>query len=340
MLLIVVILTSVGCSKSEEDVVAKVDDEIITREQLDKRLSIALASSGLNLDDPQMAGFKDFYELQVLQLMIDELLIVKNAKSLGLKVNSGDVTKEINNLKAQFNSEKEFENYFNNQLKMSKKDIEKSVEVQLLTLALFEEITKDITDTEIDIQQYYEDNKDEFYQEEMVRARHILVETEEEAKEIIKQIQEGQDMAQLAKLKSIDPSAQYNEGDLDYFGRGDMVEPFEKAAFALEVGELTETPVQTIYGYHVIRVEDKLEARQKTFEEVKDELRERFIFQEKNEAFYNYVNELRANAQIENKLEEKIKEEMEKAAQDQEKQNSEGEQNEDQQVESDKSKEE
>ena len=72
-------------------------------------------------------------------------------------------------------------------------------------------------------------------------------------------------MAELAVLKSTDPSAKVNEGDLGYFTRGRMVEPFEEAAFAMEIGEVSTEPVETIHGFHVIQVEDKKEAKQLTF---------------------------------------------------------------------------
>lgn len=88
-----------------------------------------------------------------------------------------------------------------------------------------------------------------------VRASHILVKTEEEAKNLYNEIKNGKSFAQIAEEKSLCPSGQ-NGGDLGFFGKGMMVKPFEDAAFSLEVGELSE-PVETQFGWHLIQVTEK-----------------------------------------------------------------------------------
>lgn len=101
-----------------------------------------------------------------------------------------------------------------------------------------------------------------------VRARHILVKTEDEAKKLLKRIADGADFAELAKKESKGPSAA-NGGDLGYFTQGRMVKPFADAAFALKVGEVSE-PVKTEFGWHVIKVEDRRQRQAPKFEDVKD----------------------------------------------------------------------
>ncbi len=103
-----------------------------------------------------------------------------------------------------------------------------------------------------------------------VRARHILVKTEQEAKDLVKQLKAGADFIELAKKNSTGPSADAG-GDLGYFSRGQMVKPFEDAAFALKPGEVSG-PVQTEFGWHVIKVEDKRNHPVPPFDEVKDQL--------------------------------------------------------------------
>lgn len=88
-----------------------------------------------------------------------------------------------------------------------------------------------------------------------VRASHILVKTEEEAKNLYNEISNGGDFAVIAQEKSLCPSGQ-NGGDLGFFGKGMMVKPFEDAAFSLNIGELSE-PVETQFGWHLIKVTDK-----------------------------------------------------------------------------------
>ena len=103
--------------------------------------------------------------------------------------------------------------------------------------------------------------------EEEIHARHILVTSEDEAKAVAERLQKGEDFATVAKEVSKDPSAE--GGDLGFFGRGQMLKPFEDAAFALEVGQVS-APVQTQFGWHIIKVEEKREKPLPTFDEVKD----------------------------------------------------------------------
>lgn len=109
--------------------------------------------------------------------------------------------------------------------------------------------------------------------QEEVHARHILVKTEDEAKDVIKQLDAGKDFAELAKEKSTDPN-KADGGDLGYFTKGRMVKEFEDAAFALDKGAYTKTPVKTDFGYHVILVEDKRDAAPPAYDQVKDQVRQ------------------------------------------------------------------
>lgn len=113
---------------------------------------------------------------------------------------------------------------------------------------------------------------------EEVKARHILVAEKQTAEEIIKQLDEGGDFVALAKEKSTGPSGP-NGGDLGYFGRGAMVPTFETAAFALEAGQYSKTPVQTQFGWHIILLEDKRTAAPPSFDELAPQLRQNLISQ-------------------------------------------------------------
>jgi peptidyl-prolyl cis-trans isomerase C len=119
-----------------------------------------------------------------------------------------------------------------------------------------------------------------------IRARHILVKTAEEAQQIIKQLDGGASFEDLAKAKSSDGSAAQG-GDLGFFGTGQMVPEFEKAAMALEVGAYTKTPVQTQFGFHVVKVEEKRAKQPPEFEKVKAQVKN-VVLQE------NYVKRVKA----------------------------------------------
>lgn len=112
--------------------------------------------------------------------------------------------------------------------------------------------------------------------EEEVHARHILVGSEDEAKKIIAQLKGGADFAQLAKEHSTDPGAGQG-GDLGWFKKGDMLPDFSAAAFALQPGQFTQTPVHTQYGWHVIKVEGRRQAPPPTFDQAREQLRQDMI---------------------------------------------------------------
>lgn len=127
-----------------------------------------------------------------------------------------------------------------------------------------------------------------------VKARHILVKTKEEAEAIVKQLDEGADFEKLANEHTTDPSGKTSGGDLGYFGPGQMVPEFEKAAFALEVGGYTKTPVQSQFGWHVIKVEDKRAQQPPAYDTVKDQFRN-MVFRDK---YFALVDELRKNGKV------------------------------------------
>jgi peptidyl-prolyl cis-trans isomerase C len=117
----------------------------------------------------------------------------------------------------------------------------------------------------------YDDKVKMLPQEEEVQARHILVASEDKAKELAENIGKGGDFAQLAKENSTDPGSKDTGGMLGYFSKGQMVPEFEKAAFELKTGELSK-PVKSQFGWHIIKVEDRRQKKPPTFEEVKDRL--------------------------------------------------------------------
>jgi peptidyl-prolyl cis-trans isomerase C len=115
--------------------------------------------------------------------------------------------------------------------------------------------------------------------QEEVQARHILVKTEDEAKAVVVALDGGKDFAELAKEKSTDPSKSQG-GDLGYFKKGQMVPEFEAAAFALEKGQYTKTPVKSQFGFHVIKLEDKRTAAPPPLEQVNTQVRQ-LVMQDK-----------------------------------------------------------
>lgn len=117
-----------------------------------------------------------------------------------------------------------------------------------------------------------------FQGQEEVRARHILVATEDEAKAVKAELEGGKDFAELAKEKSTDPSAQQNSGDLGFFGKGMMVKPFEEAAFSMDVGAISD-PIKSDFGWHIIKLEEKRMSQPPTLEQIAPQLQQQVMFQ-------------------------------------------------------------
>lgn len=127
-----------------------------------------------------------------------------------------------------------------------------------------------------------------------VKARHILVKTKEEAEAIIKRLDAGESFEDIAKEVSTDPGSGANGGDLGWFGPGQMVPEFEQAAFALEVGAHSKEPVQSQFGWHIIKVEDKRQQQPPAYEQVKEQFRSLVL----REKYFALVEALRAKAAV------------------------------------------
>jgi peptidyl-prolyl cis-trans isomerase C len=148
-----------------------------------------------------------------------------------------------------------------------------SIRIQLLTSEYVrKKVEAAITDA--DLKARYDKEMAAYTAPEEVKASHILVETKEQADEVMKELAAGKAFADIAKEKSIDPGSKENGGDLGYFQRGQMVPEFELAAFALEKGAVTKEPVQTQFGFHIIKQEDKRAGEKPAFDAVKDQVRE------------------------------------------------------------------
>lgn len=146
--------------------------------------------------------------------------------------------------------------------------------------------------TEAEAKKIYDEKIGQVKPEQEVHARHILVETEAEANDVAERLKKGEDFATLAKEKSKDPGAE--GGDLGFFTRGQMVKPFEEAAFALDVGQISD-PVQSPFGWHVIKVEEKRDQPLPTFDQVKDGIIAQLVQLKAQEV----VSDLRKAAKIE-----------------------------------------
>jgi peptidyl-prolyl cis-trans isomerase C len=164
---------------------------------------------------------------------------------------------------------------------------------KLLMAALLQQESKAAA-TEEEMRKVYDEAVKQTSAEEEVRARHILVETEDEAKAVVEQLKGGADFATLAKEKSKDPGSAPNGGELDFMAKSELVPEFADVAFKMYPGQ-TSNPVKTQFGWHVIKLEEKRTRQAPSFEQLKDRI-EAFVMRK---AQSELVTQLRQNAKIE-----------------------------------------
>jgi peptidyl-prolyl cis-trans isomerase C len=273
---------------------------------------------------------------RVLDQMVDDRLLVQEAKKKNIHVSQLEVDDGVKKVRTRFSTEAEF----NDELKkenMNNDDFRKHIQEQLATIKLIDQEVKAKTPPPSDdeIKTLF-DTLDAIVNDkpipgshtaseleelkalakavqrrfgERARARHILVRvsptaSKDEKDAAMKKIKEaqahlkkGEDFADVAKKYSDDPGSKDRGGDLGYFSRGDMVPAFDKAAFSLDVGQTSDI-VTTDFGYHIIQVQEKKAAGKMSLDEIKDDLRE-YLFQQRGaKRFESYVKDLRSKADI------------------------------------------
>lgn len=156
-----------------------------------------------------------------------------------------------------------------------------------------EKVFAGVNVTESEAKEYYDAHKEEFVSGETVNASHILVDSEEKAKAIYEEIISGaKSFEDAAKEYSSCPSKE-NGGSLGDFGRGQMVPEFDTAVFEMEVGAITETPVKTQFGYHLIKLNSKDDSKETPYEEIKDELKAALLNEKRRKAYDSKINQLK-----------------------------------------------
>lgn len=169
----------------------------------------------------------------------------------------------------------------------------KRIEENMLKQFAINKVLASVKLTDEEIANFYEANKERFVKPESASAKHILVDTEEKATELLNKINNNEvSFEEAAREHSSCPSKDA-DGDLGTFPRGQMVPEFEEAVFTMDKGEV-RGPVQTQFGYHLIKLEDKNEGGQSELEEVKNDIAKSLMYQKQNEVYSSRVNDLKS----------------------------------------------
>jgi len=256
-------LLVIGCGKKDDSkIVAEIDGEKITLSEFNRELD--KIPMELKMFVATQMGKRNY-----LERLIMKRLLIKEAK------------------KENIEKEKEFQERLS--------EIKDQLLIEML---LKKKLVQDVKIDEGEIKKYYEAHKEEFKKPEEINTRHILLKTEEEAKQVQERLTKGEDFIELAKRYSIDPSAKTTGGEIGFHPRGSLVPEYEEEAFKLKrVGQVSGI-VKTRFGYHIIRLEGVKPPSYATYEEVKELIRQKLIQEKQGQLLENYINELKKNAKI------------------------------------------
>jgi peptidyl-prolyl cis-trans isomerase C len=290
-IIFIMILAATGCtSLGGNKWVVKVNDTAISLDQYNTRVNDAKAIyEKQQVDFTTEEGKKNLTQLknQILEFMIMNEIIGQEVQKLQLKTDDPKVSEKETELKQNMGTEEQFQEELK-KIGMTGLDLQKY-------LALNLKVTSDTKLTDDDIKAYFDKNSSKYGEPEQVKARHILVKTEDEANQIIAQLKEGGNFEQLAKEKSLDEGSKGAGGELGFFPRGQMDPEFEKASFEQKVGEYSTQPVKTAFGCHIILVEEHKQAVPADYAAEKDKVAKDAM----DEKIQSYYDELRKNVKLE-----------------------------------------
>ena len=291
------------------DVVAKVNGKKITGKDYQKAYAELVGTTMGQSKQLLPPSHKDRFKEAVVERLIAAELLIQKAEQSKIAVKGSDVDGELENIKKRVGSPENYKKVLENQ-GMKEADLKEKIRQSLLIKTLIDrDFVSKVTITSQEAKTYYDSHPDEFKVPERVRARHIIIlvpdksgaKAKEEAlakiKEAQKQINKGEDFAEVAKKFSQDGAAQKG-GDLGYFTQGQMVPEFEKVAFSLKPGKVSSI-VETKFGYHLIKVEDHQKPTAHGFPDVEKKLIETLKSQKTQKDLEAYVKDLMAKAKIE-----------------------------------------
>jgi peptidyl-prolyl cis-trans isomerase C len=295
-------------SQSAEQKVAVVNGTVLKQAELDSetnRYLDRLQRTGRFPNDLERSQIKK----QVLENLIARELLYQESQKKGIKVDQQEIDAQLTGLKGRFPNEAEFKNALSRN-NLTEADLRSQFERDLAIKKLLDgQIGDKIAVSEKETRAYYDSNLETFKKPEQVRASHILIKVDPGADEAKKaeartkieslqtKLKKGEDFGALAKEYSEGPSGPKG-GDLGFFGRGQMVKPFEETAFAMKPGQVSDM-VETNFGYHLIMVSDRTPEGTIPYEEVKDRLQQFLKQQKVQEAIAQYVETLEGKAKIE-----------------------------------------
>ena len=307
-LLLVSALTFAANKKAPGDKIAVVNGVIISQGEFDRELDFFVrraAPEGQQLPELQLVKIKN----DVLESLIDREVLFQESQKKGIEVKADEISDQLKKIRQRYPDETQFAEMLKG-IGLTESDVQTQIKRGMAIQQLIDkEVGDKVKISDEESKQYYDTHPEFFKQPEQVNASHILIKVDENAseaqkaearkkiQEVQQKLQKGEDFATLAKTYSEGPSAPQG-GNLGYFRRGQMVKPFEDAAFKLKPGETSDI-VETRFGYHLIKVIDKQPEKTLAYAEIKDRLNELLKKQKLETEVDVYIDSLRKDAKIE-----------------------------------------
>lgn len=299
LLLVCMMALLAGCASNN---VADVNGEKITREELDKVVQSYVANFQYLYQkaiDPQKDSklYKEI-ERTALNDLIKEKVQMQQANEEGMTASQQEITEASESFQEMTGGKQGFEAFLK-QAGTDEAGFKAEMKKQVLIRKLNERVTKDVKVSDKEILRYYKEHPADFGNPREVKVSHILVKTKSEAEEIIRQLNNGWDMEKLARKQSIDPTVQQNGGNLGFVSESSqLIDSFKDAAMKLHVGEVTQKPVKTQYGYHVIKAFAVKTEKVEAFETVKKQAADKALQSKKDVVWNHYVENLVRKAKV------------------------------------------
>jgi peptidyl-prolyl cis-trans isomerase C len=287
------------------ETVATVNGEAVKKVELE----LAIRNLEGRAGGPIPAEQRDTVYRQVLDRIVGYHLLVQAAKAQKFTAAPWDVDKQLTAVKQQFPNEQAF-NEMLQQRGLTPEQLRDDTANTLIVNQLLEKENEGkVSATETDARKFFDENKPRFHEEASVQASHILIRLEQNAdvttrekargliESILAQIKKGANFAEMAKKHSQDPGSAPNGGDLGFFAKNQMVPAFAEAAFKTKPGQMTGV-VETPFGFHIIKVTGSKPARDVGFDEVKAQIHEYLLSQQRDQRSQAFVEQLKAKGKV------------------------------------------
>jgi parvulin-like peptidyl-prolyl isomerase len=301
----VLLLSACGDQKVPTGAIASVGDGVVTQEQFDQIWTQAEAQYKSQDGAPAFPspGTTQYKQLKasIVNYLVQNEVIKTQAAEMGVKVTDKQFQARMKQIIQQVGGQKKLDKLLKQQA-VTQPQLEQQLKAQMLQDAVQKKVYSNIKVTPAQVEKYFNDpaNESQFNVAESVDARHILVKTKAEADKVRALLEADNSDAnwkKVAKQYSTDPGSKNNGGSLGNFPKGRMVKPFEDAAFALKVNEISQ-PVKTQFGYHIIEVTKKTPGSKQTLEQAKTTIEQQLKYQKQATAWEDWLKQAMKDAGI------------------------------------------